>query len=125
MKLIKTLVQAIDNNSLEDVKRLLSEGADVHEDDDRALRFASSGDRAKIVKLLLAHGADVHAENDSSLIAACCYGRTATVKLLVAHGADIHADNDCSLECARDNGHKNVVNYLEKLMLIEKLNDIN
>ena len=49
------------------VKSLLESGANVHADDDRALRWAARNGHHEVVKLLLERGANVHADDDSAL----------------------------------------------------------
>ena len=67
------------------VKYLLDAGVDVHEDGDRALRFASENGHTEIVKLLLDAGADVHADGDWALQLASYYGHVDVVKILKDH----------------------------------------
>ena len=54
------LITAISRENLEEVKRLLSEGADVHVANDNALELAVYNGNIEIVKLLVAHGANIH-----------------------------------------------------------------
>ena len=46
------------------IRWLIDNGADVHADNDHALRGAAECDHVNCVALLLANGANVHAEND-------------------------------------------------------------
>ena len=69
---------------LEVVNRLLAAGANMHADNDYALRWASRKGHLEIVERLLAAGADLHAHND---------------RLLEA-GADVHAANEHALAWA-------------------------
>jgi ankyrin repeat protein len=57
-------------------------GADLHADDDNALRWASQ------------NGAHLHAEDDYALQWASQNGHLAVVELLLEHGADLHAHSD-------------------------------
>jgi ankyrin repeat protein len=86
------LIEAVESGNLEEVKRLLSEGADVHENDDQAI------------------------------IVACSYCYLEVIKLLVAHGADIHTKKNFVFKSAKFNGHAEVVDYLNKQLLIKKIN---
>jgi len=97
---------------LEIVKELLAAGADVHAEDDAALRRAAHNGHLEIVKELLAAGADVHAEDDAALRRAAEYGRLEVVKELLSAGADVHAWDDCALRWAARNGHLEVVKDL-------------
>ena len=95
----------------ETVKLLLKEGADIHVWDDHALGLASQMGHTETVKLLLEKGADIHANND--LAWASQSGHTETVKLLLEKGADIHANNDYALMLASENGHTETVKLLK------------
>jgi hypothetical protein len=64
------------------VKDALTEGADVHADNDYALQCASWYGHAEVVKVLLDAGANVHACDDYALRWASWYGHTEVVKLL-------------------------------------------
>ena len=97
---------------IEVVKLLLAAGAEVHAENDLALRYASAKGHTKVVKLLLDAGADVHAKNDEPLRSASLNGHTKIVKLLLAAGADVHADNDAALRWASNNGHPEVLKIL-------------
>lgn len=71
-------------------KILLDAGADVHSDNDYALRFASGNGQTEVVKMLLKAGADIHAEKDYALRFASRNRYNDVVKLLLDAGADIH-----------------------------------
>jgi hypothetical protein len=62
---------------------------------------------------------------EHALLEASFKGRLEIVKYLVEKGANIHANNDYSLRYARLNGHIEVVNYLQNVMLREKLCELN
>ena len=100
-------------------KDLIELGADVHADNDYALRSASGNGRTEVVKLLLDAGANVHANNNYTLQWASYKGHTEVVKLLLDAGADVHANNNYALCWASRNGHTETVKVLEKH--IEKL----
>jgi hypothetical protein len=73
---------------------LISHGADVHAQNDLALRLTAQGwsrNAAAVAALLLQHGADVHANEDEALRWASAHGNTAVVDLLLRHGANVHA----------------------------------
>ena len=50
------------------MKLLLDYGADVHADNDLALRWATKDGHLDVVKLLLDSGADIHAIGDDRLV---------------------------------------------------------
>lgn len=75
------------------IRELIAEGANIHADNDRIFRWASSNRYFKIIKLLLKAGANVHADNDSALYWASCYGHFKIVKLLLKAGADAQVLN--------------------------------
>jgi ankyrin repeat protein len=75
------------------------------------------------VKRLLSEGADVHYENNFAIKSSCYFGHLEVVKLLVEHGANFHDDNDKAVKLANDNGHKEIVNYLNKQMMLDKLKE--
>ena len=60
----------------------LKAGADVHAQDDYALRWAAELGHTRVVGLLLKAGADVHALGDYALCWAAQLGHTQTVELL-------------------------------------------
>lgn len=94
------------------IAELLDLGADIHADNNCALRLAAKYGYTDIVELLLDRGADIHAANNCALRWAAKYGHTDTVKLLLDRGADIHTANDWALFAAADNGHTDTVKLL-------------
>jgi hypothetical protein len=67
------------------------------------------------MELALQHGANVHADNDYALRWASDKGHLPVVQFLVQHGANVHADNDYALRWASRNGHLPVVQFLQSL----------
>ena len=57
--------------------------------------------------------ANVHANDNVALRWAAYYGHTETVKLLLQNGADVHAYDDYALRWAADMGHVEIVKLLE------------
>ena len=98
--------------TLKVIKRLVKEGADIHADDESALRRAAYNGHLAVVKYLVSEGADIHAVNDYALQWAAYYGHLDVVKYLVSEGADIHAVNDFALRLAAGKGHLTIVKYL-------------
>ena len=62
------LAKSTEIGFLPGVKLALERGADVHADNDGALRWASKNGHKDVVELLLKNGADIHAYDDSSSI---------------------------------------------------------
>lgn len=52
---------------LPELKYLVENGADIHVENDEALRYAAKNGHLAIVKYLIEHGADVHSNNDQAL----------------------------------------------------------
>ena len=104
---------------LEVVNELLKAGADIHYDDEAALRHASENGHLEVVRCLLESGANIHAENDYAFRFASYNGNLEIVKFLLESGANVHAVDDYSLKensslrWARENGHTEVVEFLE------------
>ncbi len=68
------------------IKYILSLGADIHYDDDIALRIAFSHNQIDAVIELLNHGADIHVNDDELLINAVNEDNLDMIKILLAHG---------------------------------------
>ena len=79
-----------------EVKRLLSAGADVNSVDSNGrtpLHTAAEFNRSRVVKILLDNGAEIDSRDLSggtALHAAAWSGRPRTVKILLAHGANVN-----------------------------------
>ena len=98
--------------NLDLLKMSLEKGANIHSNDDRALRIASSNGHLKVVIILVNEGANIHADDDEALIWASRYGYLEVVKFLIESGANIHADKDKALKWSKQEGHLEVVKYL-------------
>jgi hypothetical protein len=83
--------------------------------DARLLLASVEGDSENMIAALKA-GADVHADNDWALRWASNYGHTEVVKLLLDAGADVHAQDNGALRSASVRGHTEVVKILEAAM---------
>jgi len=123
------LVDASRKGNIEEVKALLSKGANVNDLrkrgdmalGDTALIEASKHGHMEIVKLLLKEGADVNTSGEfgryTALKAACEHGHIEIVKLLLKEGADVNAYNerwDSTLIATSRNGHIEIVKLLLK-----------
>lgn len=93
------LMNAAADNRVEDVQRLLAEGADVNICDKCGYTPLHMGaPHARIVRVLVDAGAEVDArscdDKRTPLMSALWEGGTDSVTLLLAAGADVHARND-------------------------------
>lgn len=94
------------------VKFLVTKGADIHAQEDCALRWAARYGHLAVVKFLVAKGADIHVQEDCALRWAAQYGHLAVVEFLVAKGADIHAQTDYALrKCILETRNSNDPRY--------------
>jgi len=98
--------------TLKMIEKLISKGADVHADDNAALKWASKNGHLKVVKFLISKGVDVHVDGNCALRWASLHGHLEIVKFLFSKGADVHAENSCSLQWASKNGHLEIVKLL-------------
>ena len=78
-------------------KYLIECGADIHADEDYALRWSAQNGHLAIVKFLVKAGADIHACNNYALRLSAIHGHLDIIKFLVECGADIHIINDVIL----------------------------
>ena len=62
---------------------------------------------------MIEHGANIHTNDDEALRWAAENGHLDVVKYLVEEGASIHANDDEALKWATDKGHADVVEYLK------------
>ena len=108
-----SLKDCCEEGSLICVKWLLANGANVHAQDDLALRYASQKGHFEVVKLLLDAGADIHTDDDYALRWASRKGHFEVVRLLLANGANVHAQDDYALRYASQNNHLEVVELLK------------
>lgn len=94
------LHQAVYDNDLAAVKRLIAGGADVNQTDSRTgyapLHTAALHAEDEVIKLLLASGADLEKRYDgmTPLYMAAWRGGPGAVRALIASGADVNAKND-------------------------------
>ncbi|GAF86334.1 unnamed protein product [marine sediment metagenome] len=112
---IEQLFNASEKGRLDHVIIAMNKGADIHAQDDFAVKIASENGHLDIVKYLVSQGANIHADNDFSVILASQYGHLDTVKYLVSQDANIHTWDDFAVIWASENGHTDVVDYLVSL----------
>ncbi|KAJ3271179.1 hypothetical protein HK104_004730 [Borealophlyctis nickersoniae] len=87
------LRDAVDDRSWTAFKTLLSNGTDVHFDDDRLLSDVAARDDVVAPLMLLLHaGANVHARGGLALKRAMDNDRPANVQLLLSYGAEVDVE---------------------------------
>ena len=92
------LHDAAERGDLDEVKRLIAEGANLNAIDDKLggtpLHYAALRGHKAIAELLIAKGADVNASDHLGTTAlhwTVIFDHLAVVKLLIANGADVNA----------------------------------
>jgi Ankyrin repeats (3 copies) len=80
---------------------------------DHHLQHAACRGYAGAVKALLEAGANLHAQDDLALRLAAFYGRNNVVRTLLEAGADVHAHDDGPLRWARDARRTDTIKTLE------------
>ena|ERR1035441_3681483 len=80
---------------------------------------ASRGDSQKVKAILMA-GADVHADEDDALRVAAAGRHTDTVRALLEAGADVHAQEDVASWWARQHSDSDMVRTLSEFMACEE-----
>lgn len=85
-------------NDLDAVSRLLQAGADVHAEDDFALKYCAEIGNLDMVTLLLKHGANLHAQHDYALRWSAGQGYLDIVTQLLKFGADVDAGKGTNLQ---------------------------
>jgi hypothetical protein len=115
------LIGAASRGDLPEVKRLISNGADVNVKNDKGvtmLMVASWRGQQKVVQVLLEKGADVNAKANngvSALIIASEKGHREIVQTLLDKGADVNAktnDGATALIIVSDKGHREIAQTL-------------
>ena len=103
-----------EKGDLDGVRFWVEDGADVHANDDEALRLASMNGQLEVVKYIVEEcGADMHADDDSALQLASMNGHLKVVRYLVeGGGANVHANCESALGWASREGHIDIVRYL-------------
>ena len=94
------------------VTLLVSNGADVRRNHDRAFVNAVSGRHLHVARFLLSMGADVHVNDDVCLCAAVDAGDLDLVRLLLCHSANPHACAELPLHLAVSTGRMDILRLL-------------
>jgi cytohesin len=121
-QLTKSLHQAAASGKIDEVKSLISKGANVDNREDgylkTALHRAAINGHDDIVELLIARGADINArdvDGATALHNASGKGHKEIVEILIAKGADVNAKDikgDTSLYYAARYEHRDVIELL-------------
>jgi pectate lyase len=99
-ELTRLLHEATWDGKIDEVKSLISKGADVSVDCPMALHYATERGHKEIVELLIAKGADINAKRkgypsgDTLLHSAARAGHKDIIGLLITNGADVNVKND-------------------------------
>lgn len=103
----ETLARAARHGNLEMLKYLIEKkGADLHAEDEKALRVASQNGHLDVVKYLVERGADVHAMFEGALRFAAARGQQHVVNYLLSKGADPNAlDEDIQADMPAPQQH--------------------
>ncbi|AGF85728.1 repeat protein [Moumouvirus goulette] len=101
--------------SLEKIKNLIDDGANIHDEDDYVLRHAAREGRLHVVKYLIEKGAYIHARDDYALRWAARRGYLNVVQYLVEMGAITNTHDNYAIKWASKKGHSEVVEYLKNL----------
>jgi ankyrin repeat protein len=75
-------------------------------------------------KRLLSEGVTDFEKNET-LRVSCVLGRLEMVKLLVENGADVHKMHDAPIKCAIYYNQTEIINYFKKVLLRERLLELN
>jgi ankyrin repeat protein len=105
-------IKSVKIGYIKNIYILLKNGANIHVNNDYALRFSSENGNFEVVKFLIGNGANIHADNDYALKISSHNGHFDVVKFLIKNGANIHADNNFALRWSSSNGYIKVVKFL-------------
>lgn len=109
----KIFLQCIENNDISAVSYLLTNGLDVHYNEDEALIKSAKLGYFEMIILLIDNGACVNPRGNHYILSnSAKLGRLDIVRYLVEHGAYVHSSDDCALHESANNGHFDIVRYL-------------
>jgi ankyrin repeat protein len=106
------LVEAARKGNLQEVKRLVDEGADLHYGSGCVLRWSAHNGHLEVVKYVVENGVDIHYDGVDALCQSAGNGHLDVVKFLAEQGANIHARGNYALRYAAIGWHSEVVEYL-------------
>jgi ankyrin repeat protein len=104
------LIKACEIGNLEEVKRLVEGGENIHVGYEAALKWAAFNGRLGVVKYLIEKGADIEAAYDDALVWASSRGQIAVVELLLE--AKLEKERGAALVQAVKGGHIEIVKLL-------------
>lgn len=127
------IINAINKQSVEMIKILIANGANIHVQHEKALRTAIEHCNLEIAEILIDAGANIHSQDSLAFIIAVLRGNISIIELLLVNGADINARNGqiivdaseyCTIEVLRfliDNGADiSVQNDLALIRAVQK-----
>ena len=109
----RVLCRIVKYGRLDIINFLIENGANVHANNDLALRYSARKGYLDIVKILVENGANVHSFDDTALGLSAKNEHLDVVKYLVEHGANIFTDDDFALKLSAENGHTDVYEFLK------------
>src|SRR5690242_816450 len=101
-------------NMQQAVELINKQGADVHYNNEAAIRIAAAKGHLGVTALLISEGADVHVNEDEPVRLASENGHLDVVVLLVNEGADLSAMSNFALTMAERNRHMDVVGFIRR-----------
>lgn len=94
------------------IEQLVSQGADIHRNEECTLRVAAMRGHQHVVEYLVLNGADVSACDECPITWAAMYGHLNMVKYLESQGADLHAYGGLAMSTAISEGHFEMAEYM-------------
>jgi ankyrin repeat protein len=76
---------------------LIDQGANIHAQDDEALRWSTYNSHLKMVRYLVSQRANIHARDDLALLWSASAGHLEVVRYLVNQGANINVLNNADI----------------------------
>ena len=121
-----SLAECCNRHHIELAKILLEHGADVDARDNDPIKCACYKGNLELVKLLLEHGANIKLNDYAPFRYACDSGNLKLVKLLIEeNGVVLNNLKHNLLTFVLYKTKKHIADYLNKRLLIEKINEIN